>query len=177
MLLKPFKGAALNTVTQGYHNQHRATDWVAKYGTPLVAPEDGEVVRLLGNQYTPGDDFPLKRGYAVEMKGVSGARHEYWHTLPFAPVSLGEQVKRGQIIAYMGNSGIVVSGGQLVPIDERNKPPYKGTHLHQNYIVNGEYLNPLEFIDLGEEPKYSIMDELKAASIVLGKMAKALIGK
>jgi len=173
-LVKPYKKASVDLITTYYSPIHKAIDWRSKYGMPLVAPEDGIVTRILGGTYTPNDTMPLARGYVIEI--TSGdTRHEYWHILPYTPVLLGDTVKRGQIVAYMGNSGNVLSGGHYVPINERTQAPFAGTHLHQNMITDGEYINSLLYMDLREEPAYTIMDELSAASKTLKNMLASLV--
>lgn len=173
-LLKPFKGASLLTISTYYNPMHKATDWYKKYGEPLVAPENATVTRILGNEYTPSDTHPLARGYALEMLGESGFKHEYWHIMPWLAVTVGDTVTRGQIVAYMGNSGNVLSGGQYVPVDERPKAPFLGTHLHQNLIRDEEYIDPVLEMDLSEEPTYGITDQIKAMAKVLWYINQSL---
>lgn len=182
-MLKPFKGFTLQNITQGYHQFHKAIDVLpfrklgfGAYGTPLVAPEDC----VIGKIYTPktvieGDISGIKNGYGLFMKGKE-YEHMYWHTQPAFPVNTGDIVKKGTIVAYCGNSGNVYSGGQYVPIEERNTPNFAGTHLHQTIskIGVGELLNPVDFIDLQEEPTYTILDELNATIKTLWKITNLL---
>jgi murein DD-endopeptidase MepM/ murein hydrolase activator NlpD len=176
-LLKPFKKAFLSTISTYYSPTHKATDWYKKYGEPLVAPENAVVTRIRGNQYAPFEDIELAKGYVLEMTGESGFKHEYWHIMPFLAVTLGDQVKRGQIVAYMGNSGNVLSDGRYIPLPERSKSPYLGTHLHQNLIKDGEYLDPVLYMDLNEEPQYTALDTLTAIAKVIWNVNQVVSGK
>lgn len=175
-LLKPFSGADKSLISTYYSPMHKATDWVGKYGTILVAPEDCIVTRILGNSYTPDDTGPLARGYLLAMTGVeSDLKHEYWHILPYLPVTVGDVVQRGQIVAYMGNTGNVLSDGMYVPLDERTQAPYRGTHLHQNVIKNGEYIDPYLLMDIEEEPTYTVSDQIISATKTISNMGKSLL--
>ncbi len=182
-ILKPYKGFSVLTITQGYHQFHRAIDslpfrkGLTGYGTPLVAPEKVTIGKVYTPQFfkdNPHDDAPVKNGYGLWMKGESGYEHLYWHCQPVFPVKTGDIVERGTIVGYCGNSGNVYSGGTYVPIEDRNLPNFLGTHLHQQVVLHGDLLNPMDFIDLDTEPTYTILDELKAATIVLAKIAKLL---
>lgn len=173
-LLKPFRGATFHSISTHYNPTHKATDWWYKYGTPLVAPENGKVIRILGNEYTPGNTHPLAKGYVIEIEGESGLQHEYWHIMPYLPVKVGDIVTRGQIVAYMGNSGNVLSNGKYVPVADRTKAPYYGTHLHQNVIRGEEYLDPYILIDMTEEPAYTIVDQLSAMGKTVKNMATSI---
>ena len=190
MILKPFKQFSANNITQGFHQYHKAIDILPirkgglAYGTPLVAPERCKIGKVYTPQFfkdNPHDDAPVKNGYGLFMKGLeTGYLHLYWHTQPVFPVSTGDMVERGAIVAYCGNSGNVFSGGLYVPISERNLPNFKGTHLHQVLIDDretpqrGTVLNPLDYMDIVTEPTYTIFDELKAISTTLLKISKLL---
>ena len=178
----PYKGATPNHVSQTFHSGHKGLDMVVfaannGYGTPLTAPEDVKVLRIIGDTYTPGSNRKLEHGYGLFMKGLeTGFTHFYWHTLPILPVSVGQVVRRGEIVAFMGNAGNVRSGGVYVPIEQRTKKPYAGTHLHYE-LMSPEYrlggvkrpLNPLDYLDWGLEPTYGIFGLVGAVSAVVAK--------
>lgn len=189
MLSAPFKGASLNNITQTYHPAHKALDIVSfsrpfinGYGTPLCAPEDVEIVLIRGDAYTPDDISDETNGFGVFMKGLeTGFTHLFWHTQVILPVKMGDRVKRGQIVAFMGNSGEVYSSGTYVPLEERTTPPFPGTHLHwelfdENYRIGGakRFLNPLDYVDWNIQPTYTNADHLKALAVVVGKAAGLL---
>jgi murein DD-endopeptidase MepM/ murein hydrolase activator NlpD len=174
LLTKPFKKATVHNITQGFHRGHDAIDIVSAYGTPLVAPENCKVTHLWGDGPLVEHNEGLKRGYGLKLLGVtSGLTHVYWHTNPVFPVSVGDYVTRGQIIAFMGNAGHVTVGGNYVPLDERNTPPYRGTHLHQEIInTKGDRVDPIPLIDWVAEPTYGTSDWIAAWFAVLMKMGK-----
>lgn len=184
VLTTPFKGFTLDDVTQIFHDGHKALDLVENatplfrlYGTPLCAVENARISRIWGDNLVPDElsDSGLKDGYGVKFVGLeTGYTYTYWHTLPFLPVWGGDIVKRGQIIAFMGNAGTVYSNGVYVPLEERLVKPYKGTHLHfVAYNQRGRQIDPLPMINLNWQPQYNTADFAKALTIVA---QKALVG-
>ena len=178
-ITKPFKKADVLMITQGFHMEHRALDWFPRrgklaYGTPLVAPERVLIEKIYGNNLT-NNDAELINGYGVWMQGLeTGYKHLYWHTLPILPVSSGDTVERGKIVAYCGNSGNVESGGSYVPISERLNKPHLGTHLHQSVFENGVSFDPLTIMDMSTEPTYTLFDFIKAFTEVLARITKLI---
>lgn len=182
MMLKPFKNFSPANITQGYHEKHRAIDvlpfrkeGLGAYGTPLVAPFKCTIGKIYTPKYVkenPNDTSGLKNGYGIFMKGDE-YEVMYWHTQPVFPVSTGDVVEAGTIVAYCGNSGNVFSKGEYVPLEKRNVPNFDGTHLHMTVskLGVGQLLDPMDFIDLFTEPQYTIWDELKAISTTLLKMS------
>lgn len=187
MISAPYKGAVKEHITQTYHGGHPALDMAGRpsnvmYGVPLCAPEDCEILLIRGDTYTPETDENLKRGFGIWLKGLeTGFVHLFWHNQPIHPVFVGQTVKRGQIVAFMGNTGNVYSDNTYVPIEGRTRPPYRGTHLHwelydKTYRIGGRkpFLNPLEHIDWRSQPTYTNAEHMKALAVVIGKAAGLL---
>lgn len=184
----PFKGFTVNNISQYYHADHRAWDIVGVkksrgYGTPLCALEDKEVIMAIADGYTPKDTRNLARGYGVWMRGLeTGLVYQYWHTLPYLPVNVGDIVKRGKIVAFMGNAGNVYQNGTYVPIENRLDAEKLGTHLHLVIFPKGHIpyktiqkaLDPMQYIDLSLQPTYTQMDLLAASAKSLLKMSNVL---
>lgn len=161
-------------VTQGFHSEHKAIDWVSGYGTPLCAPEKvrimGITIEKLGEGYVG-----LKQGYGVKMKGLeTGLEYLYWHCWPIFPVWGGDIAEAGQIVAYMGNSGYVTVRGSYVPLEERALFPHRGTHLHLVIWRDNIEVDPLKFIAMDQEPKYTVADQLVAIQKVVTKIGTLL---
>ena len=83
----------------GFHN---GVDLGAPIGTPIMAPADGVVVAV-GNQdkYCPRGAY----GRFVVLKHYIGLTTLYGH-MSLYTVKTGDTVTKGQIIGYVGNSGL-----------------------------------------------------------------------
>lgn len=106
---------------------HTGLDFSAPIGTPVYATADG-VVKFVGrgtNGY--GIQVDLNHGYGWETK--------YAH-LSKVLVRDGQQVKRGDLLAYSGNTGLS-----------------KGPHLHYEIKKNGKKIDPVDYFysDLSPE--------------------------
>src|SRR3990167_3990064 len=163
-MYRPFKKQLIGNISTPFSQIHQAVDYFDKYGTPLVAPEDCEVLGITGEEFTPNDYGPLRKGYGIKLRG------DYdwllWHCQPVFPVRVGEKVKAGQIVAYMGNSGNVLAGGKYVPVEERANEPHSGTHLHMECWNGVTRIDPVPL--LTEEPNYGYFDAIKAITITIG---------
>ncbi len=102
----------------GVNKMHNGIDIITDVGTNVKSSGKGKVI-FSG----------LKPGYglAVEIDHGFGYRTIYAH-LSKTLVREGQNVKRGDIIAKSGNSGLST-----------------GPHLHYEVLHNGENLNPVEF--------------------------------
>ncbi len=106
----------------GVRRPHLGVDYAAPTGTPIRAAGDGRIVRRA-----------WRGGYGrvVEIQHGSRYRTLYAHMSDYAPgMEQGDYVRRGQIIGYVGRSGMAT-----------------GPHLHYEFIVNGRHQDPLK-VDL-----------------------------
>ena len=101
---------------------HRGLDLRAKMKTPVRAPADG-VVEYAG--YHKSSGF----GNLVIIEHNYGFKTSYAHLSKKFPVKSGTFVKKGDIIAYTGNSGLST-----------------GPHLHYEVRFIARPLNPVNFI-------------------------------
>ena len=169
-MYRPFKNATSNKISTPFTLVHPAVDWFDKYGTPLVAPEDCVVMGITGEEFTPDNYEPLRRGYGIKLRG--NYDWLFWHCQPIFAVRVGEEVKAGQIIGYMGNSGNVLAGGKYVPVEERANEPHSGTHLHLECWNGIVRIDPVPLMT--EEPNYTYFEAIKAISITIGKLLNLL---
>ena len=149
---KPYKGAKLSDISQGFHQEHQANDWVAPFGTFLVAPFNAKVIAIVKGEGLTTDPNPFKAGYGIRLQSVEDPTLAlvYWHCQPVFPVELRETVIQGSPVAMMGNSGYVISGGKYVEPEARTKSPYPGTHVHITIgrnNIDGTY-TPLDYSSL-----------------------------
>lgn len=98
---------------------HEGIDFKSDIGGRICAPGDG-VVEFVG----------LKGGYGLtlEINHGFGYKTLYGH-LYRAKVKIGQEVKRGELVALSGNSGLLSTG----------------PHLHYEVKKNGVAMNPLNY--------------------------------
>lgn len=128
----------------GITRPHEGVDYAAPRGTPIKATGDG-VVAFLGRKGGYGRTIILKHGgrYSTLYGHMSAyARH----------LHAGSRVKQGQIIGYVGMSGLAT-----------------GPHLHYEFRVNGVHRNPLtvKLPKAKSIPKQYLADfKLKSATLL-----------
>lgn len=90
-------GMRNHPVTGQEAKMHEGTDYAGKMGDPVKAAGDG-VVQLASSL----------RGYGnvVYLNHKNGYQTRYAHLSSFAPLSIGQEVKAGQVIGAVGNTGI-----------------------------------------------------------------------
>jgi len=95
---------------------HNGIDIVAPWGTPIYAVTDQKVVHTKEGV----------TGYGKYVKCIDDKfEYTYGHLAGIA-CKQGAEIKEGDLIGLMGNTGFVVSGS--TPFWKYN--PYAGTHLH-----------------------------------------------
>jgi len=97
---------------------HDGIDFVNKIGTPIHAVADGKIIYK-----------GWMRGYGnvVEIKHKEGYTTLYGHMKGFANIRVGQYVKQGKTIGYLGNTGLST-----------------GPHLHFGVLHYGKWINPLK---------------------------------
>jgi murein DD-endopeptidase MepM/ murein hydrolase activator NlpD len=101
----------LNTI-----RAHRGVDYAAPIGTPVHAAGDGKVL-FRGVKGGYGNVVILQHGGNITTL--------YGHLSKFGKYKVGSRVKQGDVIAYVGKSGLAT-----------------GPHLHYEYRVAGVHRNP-----------------------------------
>lgn len=110
----PFAKGSTVSVSQGYHGDtsHKglsayAVDFPVPVGTPIYAAREGMVVGAEGGSNLGGAS-PEYRKYAnyVIIEHSDGTMGNYYHLKQGgAAVSIGQKVKKGDLIGYSGNTG------------------------------------------------------------------------
>jgi murein DD-endopeptidase MepM/ murein hydrolase activator NlpD len=103
----------------GKRVMHSGIDIATKTGTPIAAPADG-IVSYSGKKGAYGNVLVIDHGY--------GYVTFFGHCSKLGK-KVGEKVKRGDVVAYVGSSGRST-----------------GPHLHYEVRVNGVATNPTKFI-------------------------------
>ncbi|WP_435104470.1 OapA family protein [Arhodomonas sp. AD133] len=101
----------------GYKRPHMGTDYAAPPGTPIKAAGDGKVIHA-----------GRKGGYGNVVIIRHGSRYStlYGHMKGFRRgISTGDRVKQGEVIGYVGSSGLAT-----------------GPHLHYEFRIDGKHRNP-----------------------------------
>ena len=107
--------------TAGASSYHQGVDLAAPQGTPVYASRAGRVT-VAG--------YGSAAGYYVTINHLDGFSSIYMHLNNYV-VSSGQTVSAGQLIGYVGRSGVAT-----------------GYHLHFGISYNGAYVNPASYVNL-----------------------------
>jgi murein DD-endopeptidase MepM/ murein hydrolase activator NlpD len=103
----------------GLDEFHNGLDISSSHGTPIIAPADGIVTIKATDKYY---------GKYIEIDHGRGITTLYAHLSAYN-CSCGHKVRRGEIIGYMGNTGLTT-----------------GHHLHYTVKVGDRIVNPMTYI-------------------------------
>jgi murein DD-endopeptidase MepM/ murein hydrolase activator NlpD len=98
---------------------HAGLDIAGEKGQPVYATAAGMITHV-GYQGAYGNLIVIDHGFGLETR--------YGHLLDYK-VKLGDQVRRGDVIAHVGATGRAT-----------------GYHLHYEVLANGKLLNPLKLL-------------------------------
>jgi murein DD-endopeptidase MepM/ murein hydrolase activator NlpD len=118
---------------------HPGMDFASPEGTEIYATGDGAVLRADNMAQGYGNHVVLDHGYGYQTL--------YGHMSKLA-VRVGQQVKRGQLIGYVGSTGLSTA-----------------PHVHYEVHKNGQVVNPINFYynDLSPE-QYQKLIEISSQS-------------
>jgi murein DD-endopeptidase MepM/ murein hydrolase activator NlpD len=118
--------------------EHTGTDFIAGTGTDVFATANGKVSAVLSQ---------LSYGRKVEIDHGNGYTTVYAH-LSNVLVKQGQTVKRGQVIAKVGSTGVSVA-----------------PHLHYEVLKHGPFMDPLHYFFIGLMPEeYEYLIQLSTSS-------------
>ena len=126
LILRPVRGENVR-FTSGFgvrmhpllhiNKMHTGVDWASAIGTPILAAGNGvidEIGRKGGN------------GNYIRIRHANGYKTAYGHMQKFAAgVSPGVKVRQGQIIGYVGSTGLS-----------------SGPHVHYEVLINNSFVDP-----------------------------------
>ncbi|GAL09787.1 membrane protein [Vibrio astriarenae] len=127
-------GARIHPVTRE-HRMHRGLDFAVNTGTNIYAPADGVVEVTRRSNEGSGNFLRVQHAY--------GFSSSYSHLHEFK-VRSGQFVRKGDLIAVSGNSGLS-----------------SGPHLHYEVRFVGRALDPLNFVEWGLDDFESIIKKEK----------------
>lgn len=99
---------------------HDGTDFGAACGTPIQAPSDGRVTQASSNTGY-GNRLLIDHGSIDGHRVITAYNHATRYL-----VGVGEQVRRGQVIGYVGTTGFPT-----------------GCHLHLMVWLDGGLVDPM----------------------------------
>lgn len=127
--IQPVENKDLTRMASGYgwrihpilktRRMHYGMDFTAKTGTPIYATGDGVIKHAGFKNNGYGKHVVINHGFGYETL--------YGHMSKVA-VKNGQKVKRGQVIGYVGNTGLSA-----------------GPHCHYEVHVNGKKINPINY--------------------------------
>lgn len=147
--IMPVAGKDLKRVASGYgmrlhpvfkvRKMHPGMDFTAPTGTEIYATGNGKVVIVEKKRRGYGYSIVIDHGY--------GYKTRYAHMSKFN-VRKGQNVKRGDVIGFVGNTGTST-----------------GPHLHYEVIKNGKKINPANFYSNDLTPEqYELMLEISSTT-------------
>ncbi len=146
-LVSPLGGAPRLAISgpgeprEGGARLHRGIDFASQRGEPVFAMADG-VVTAAGADRGPGPLRPVSpvnagrleglgpRGLAVEVRHDEGGLRSLYAHLETFKVHVGEHVRAGTLLGYVGRSGMIASGA----------------HLHLGLFRGQTALDPLDYL-------------------------------
>ncbi len=130
--IQPVRNQDLTRMASGYGYRtdpfnktrkfHYGMDFTAPRGTPVFASGDGVVERADANSSGYGNHIRIDHGFGYTTLYAHLRRSKPYN------VRVGQKVKRGDIIGYVGSTG-------------RSQAP----HLHYEVFKDGERINPINF--------------------------------
>ena len=136
----------------GFTKHHNGTDFAAPTGTPIMASGNGTVIKA---------GWCGKGGNCVRIRHNSSYTTGYGHLSKFA-TKTGRRVRQGQIIGYVGSTGMST-----------------GPHLHYTVSYNGKFINsqklklPSGKILKGDERKEFEIQRIKL-DVAVGELVSKL---
>lgn len=107
--------------------QHNGVDYACPAGTPVLAIADGTVVKKY---------FERGGGNTLILQHAQGLRSGYLHLRGYANgIAVGKRVKQGDVIAYVGSTGMST-----------------GPHLDFRVWVNNKAIDPLKIPSIPSNP-------------------------
>ena len=142
--IQPINNENLRRMASGYgwrtdpftksRRMHKGMDFSTPTGTPIYAPSDGKVIRVDSRSAGYGKHIRIDHGFGYVTL--------YAHLSEYN-VRRNQQVKRGDVIGFVGNTG-------------RSVAP----HLHYEIRKDGKHLNPINFYygDLNTEEFNALLE-------------------
>ncbi|HML29760.1 MAG TPA: peptidoglycan DD-metalloendopeptidase family protein [Hyphomicrobium sp.] len=96
---------------------HTGVDWACAIGTPIIAAGNGTIEEEGRKGYY---------GNYIRIRHANGYQTAYAHMNRFGKFRVGDKVRQGQIIGYVGSTGLST-----------------GSHVHFEVLVNNRFVDPM----------------------------------
>jgi murein DD-endopeptidase MepM/ murein hydrolase activator NlpD len=126
LIRKPVRGDKVR-LTSGFgvrfhpllntRKMHTGVDWACPRGTPIIAAGNGTIEEVGHKGYY---------GNYVRIRHANGYQTAYGHMSRFADIHPGMKVRQGQVIGYVGSTGLST-----------------GPHVHFEVLVNNRFVDPM----------------------------------
>jgi murein DD-endopeptidase MepM/ murein hydrolase activator NlpD len=126
LLRKPVRGNDVR-LTSGFgvrfhpllntRKMHTGVDWACAPGTPIIAAGNGTIEEVGRKGYY---------GNYIRIRHANGYQTAYGHMSRFADVHPGMKVRQGQVIGFVGSTGLST-----------------GPHVHFEVLVNNRFVDPM----------------------------------
>lgn len=154
----PFGGNEKRLLSQGnngtfsHQGKYRyAFDFTMPIGTPVLAARDGIVSEVIdGFTYGANDRALIDKANLVSIYHSDGTFADYVHLNKGILVKVGQQIRRGQILAYSGNTGFTTKPHLHFQVWQRQKdaqsvsiPILFSTYSQRDFVPQeGGYYEP-----------------------------------
>lgn len=135
--IQPISNKQLDAIASGFGlrvhpvykviRMHFGIDFAAPIGTPIYATADGEINSIEEKFDTYGKMIVVDHGYGYTTR--------YAHLQEFS-VKIGQKIKRGEQIGYVGSTGLSTA-----------------PHLHYEILINGKQIDPVHYFFNDLTPK------------------------
>lgn len=127
---------------------HRGVDYGGPIGTPIRVTGDGQIIKRQWNR---------SYGRVIFVKHAGKYTTVYAHMSKFGKYKQGDWVRQGQVIGYIGQTGLAT-----------------GPHLHYEFRENGRHVDPLrvKFPDAGPVPKQYHAEFDRFSELMLAQMER-----
>ena len=129
-----------NRILNGKSNFHYGIDLVSEdekgYSRTdyILAIDSGTVIKC---------EYNSIGGNCIQIQNNEGIIYYYAHFRDKLTFKIGDKIKKGQVLGYMGNTGNSF-----------------GAHLHLGIKKNGVYVDPLSFLNLSKKENFFTMKTL-----------------
>lgn len=112
---------------------HLGIDFAAPIGTPVLAAADGVLIEKSQNS---------GNGLYLKIKHSEALVTQYLHLSRFSGISVGDKVQKGQIIGYVGQTGLATGPHLCYRLWEygRQVNPMKATNTHLFKLNNDNFV-------------------------------------